>query len=179
MARAVADDPARFTASKITGAPRIGVLTAPFAGQVGPVVRDHFHQVLRRLDRRQLPVSSRDGHEPGERARVDLAGLGVLAQGRVGRQRLPPHLPASGRPVPLAPDLAQGGELTLVKRRNQRVRPRRTNMVLTVARRTLPASVLPRLSRSRRLAMSRAAAARSALAVLRHTQSSSCHRPLR
>jgi glyoxylate carboligase len=49
VARAVADDPARFTASEITGAPRIGVLTAPFAGQVGPVVRDHFHQVLRRL----------------------------------------------------------------------------------------------------------------------------------
>ena len=179
MARAVADDPARFTASKITGAPRIGVLTAPFAGQVGPVVRDHFHQVLRRLDRRQLPVSSRDGHEPGERARVDLAGLGVLAQRRVGRQRLPPHVPVSGHPVPPAPDLAQGGDPILVKRRDQRVGPGRTNMVLTVARRALPASVLPGLSRSRRPAMSRAAATRFALAVPRHTQSSSCHRPRR
>jgi hypothetical protein len=57
----------------------------------------------------------------------------------------PPHLPVTGHPVPLAPDLAQGGELTLVQRRNQRVGPRRTRMVLTVARRTLPASVLPRL----------------------------------
>ena len=71
-----------------------------------------------------------------------------------------------------APDLAQGGELTLVKRRNQRVGPRRTNVVLTAARRTLPVSVLPRLSRSRPPAMSRAAATRFALAVLRHTQSS-------
>src|SRR5208283_2199201 len=131
----------------------------------------------RSLDRRQLPVLSRDGYEPGEQARADLAGLGVLTQGRVDRQRLPPHLRVSGHPVPLVPDLAQGGELTLVKRRNQRVRPRRTKMVLTAARRTLPASVLPRLSRSRPPAMSRAAAIRFALAVLRHAQSSSHNRP--
>jgi hypothetical protein len=39
----------------------------------------------------QLPVSSRDGHEPGEQGRADLAGLRVLAQGRVDRQRLPPR----------------------------------------------------------------------------------------
>ena len=75
------------------------------------------------LDRRQLPVWSRDGHDPGEQTRADLAGLGVLAQRRVDRQRLPPHLRVSGYPVPLVPDLAQGGELALVKRRNQRVGP--------------------------------------------------------
>jgi len=50
-------------------------------------------------------------------------------------------------------------------------------MVLTVARRALPASVLPRLSRARPPAMSRTAATGSALAVLRHTQSSSYNRP--
>ena len=49
-------------------------------------------------------------------------------------------------------------------------------MVLTVARRTLPASVLPRLSRSRPPAMSRAAATRFALTALRHTQSTSYNR---
>ena len=132
----------------------------------------------RGFDRRQLPVSSRDGHEPGEQGRADLAGLRVLAQRRVDRQRLPPHLRVSGHPAPLTPDLTQGGELTLVKRRNQRVGPRRTRMVLTVTRRTLPASVLPRLSRSRPPAISRAAATRFALAVLRHTQSSADNRPL-
>ncbi len=87
----------------------------------------------------------------------------MLAQGRVGRLRLPAHVRVSGYPVPLAPDLAQGGELILVKRRNQRAGPRRTRMVLTVARRALPASVLPRLSRSRPPAMSRTAATGSAL----------------
>lgn len=112
------------------------------------------------------PPRPRDGHQPGEQGRADLAGLGVLAQGRVGRQHLPPHLRVSGYPVLLPPDLAQGGELTLVKRRNQRVGPRRTRMVLTVGRRALPASVLPRLSRSRPPAMSRTAATGSALAVL-------------
>ena len=132
----------------------------------------------RGFDRWQLPVSSRDGHEPGEQGRADLAGLRVLAQGRVDRQRLPPHVRVSGDPVPLASDLAQGGELPLVKRRNQRVGPRRTRMVLTVAQRALPASVLPRLSRSWPPAMSRAAATRFALAVLRHTQSFSYDRPL-
>jgi hypothetical protein len=82
---------------------------------------------------------------------------------------LPPHLRVSGHPVPRAPDLAQGGELTLIKRRDQRVGPRRANMVLTAARRAVPASALPR---SRRPAMSPAAAARSRspLAVLRHTR---------
>jgi hypothetical protein len=70
-------------------------------------------------------------------------------------------------------ELAQGGELTLVKRRNQHVGLRCANMVLIIARRTLPASALPPLSRSRLPAMSRAAATRFALAVFRHTQSSS------
>lgn len=46
-------------------------------------------------------------------------------------------------------ELAQGGELTLVKRRNQHVGLRRDTMVLTIARRTLPASALPPLSCSR------------------------------
>jgi hypothetical protein len=64
--------------------------------------------------------------------------------------------------------------------RHPPAQPGRASMVLTVARRALPASVLPRLSRSRPPAMSRAAATRSrfALAVLRHTQSSSYDRPL-
>jgi len=49
VARAVADDPVRFTATERTGAPRLGVLTAAFARQVEPVMRDHFDQLLRRL----------------------------------------------------------------------------------------------------------------------------------
>ena len=75
-------------------------------------------------------------------------------------------------------ELAQGGELTLVKRRNQHVGLRCANMVLIIARRTLPASALPPLSRSRLPAMSRAAATRFALAVLRYTWSSSYNRPV-
>ncbi len=96
-----------------------------------------------------------------------------------GRPAAPAATLAGQRtPGPTRAHLAQGGELTLVKRRNKRVGPRRTDMVLTVARRTLSASVPPCLSRSRRPAMSRAAAARFALAVLRHTQSSSYNWPV-
>jgi hypothetical protein len=51
----------------------------------------------RGLDRRQLPVLSRYGHHPGEQARADLAGPGVLPQRRVDRQRLPPRSRVSGR----------------------------------------------------------------------------------
>jgi hypothetical protein len=51
-------------------------------------------------------------------------------------------------------------------------------MVLPVARRALPAGVLPGLSRSRPPAVSRAAATRFALTVLGHTQSSSFNRPV-
>ena len=137
----------RIRSAAIAVASSGGPKTSRFSALAGPAQRrERRLGNPRSLDRRQLPALSRDGHEPGKQGRADLAGLGVLAQKRVGRQRLPTHLRVSGYPVPLATDLAQGGELTLVKRRNQRAGPRRTRMILTVARRALPATVLPRLS---------------------------------
>ena len=90
----------------------------------------------RGLDRGQLPVAARNGHEPGKPGRAELAGRGVLAEGRVDRQRFPPRSRLIGYPVPLAPDLPQDGQLARVERGNYRVRPRRARVVL-------PAGVLP------------------------------------
>jgi hypothetical protein len=85
-----------------------------------------------------------------------------------------------GRQVPSSLVRSSAGDAQGQRRQaavlDQRVGPRPTRTVLTVARRTLLVSVLPRLSRSRLPAMSRAAATRFALAVLRHTDSSSCNR---
>ncbi len=67
------------------------------------------------LDRRQLPIPSRDGRELGQPGRAELAGVRVLAEGRVHRQRLAPRLRAGGHPVPLAADLPQGGQLTRIQ----------------------------------------------------------------
>ena len=86
-----------------------------------------------------------------------------------------PRSPAAGYPGALRPAVRDPWSSAVISASGRG----RANMVLTAARRALPASVLPGLSRSRAPAMSRAAATRSALAVLRHTQSSSYHRPLR
>ncbi len=66
VARAVADDPARFTATERTGAPRLGVLTAAFARQVEPVMRDHFDQLLRRLAGAGAAVAEVSSDRPAE-----------------------------------------------------------------------------------------------------------------
>ena len=131
----------------------------------------------RRLDRRQLPVPPRDGHDPGEPARADIAGPRGTRPG-TGRPAAPAARPA-GQRTP--------GPTRARPRARRRADPRQAP---GSARRAAayphgpdrrpagcPAGVLPRLSRSRPPAISRAAATRSALAVLRHARSSSRNRP--
>lgn len=49
VAAAMADDPARFGGDTVPGPPRIGVLTAAFADDIGSAVRANFGQTLQRF----------------------------------------------------------------------------------------------------------------------------------
>jgi aspartyl-tRNA(Asn)/glutamyl-tRNA(Gln) amidotransferase subunit A len=49
VAAAIADDPARFSHRAVSGLPRLGVLTDPFADDLGPVMRANFSETLQRL----------------------------------------------------------------------------------------------------------------------------------